>query len=97
MTKVRWLLQEQDHGVLTDDERTTSEEVPYSPSSLHDEVNRNEEDQNSNSGYEIPVDAAEEHLYEQVGNKESSPGYNELDQTKRDKDDGASYQKLLDE
>ena len=95
MTKVRWLLQEQVHGVLTDDERTASEEIPYSPPSVHDVVNRNQEDEDSNSGYEIPVDTAEEHLYEEVGNKESSPGYTELDQTKREKDDGASYQKLL--
>ena len=95
MTKVRWLLQEQDHGVLIDDERTTSEEIPYSPPSIHDVVNRNQEYENSNSGYEIPVDTAEEHLYEEVGNKESSPGYTVLDQTKREKDDDASYQKLF--
>ena len=90
-------MQEQDHGIVIGDERLSYEEVPDSPTSVQDVVNRNQEYENSYSGYEIPVDTAEEHLYEEVGNKESFPGYTELEQTKREKDDGASYQKLLGE
>ena len=82
-------------------DESSYELVPDSSPSVYAELKRNQENTNDNtyqkllkpaSDYVIP---AENHSYEEVGKKKSPPEYTELDQTKREKDDSASYQKLL--
>ena len=98
------LLQEQDRGVPVDDETTPYEEVQNSSSSAYAELNRNQNANADNtyqklvkrdSNYVIPNHDDEEPSYEDVEKKKSPPGYTDLNETKRVKDDDEGYQKLV--
>ena len=82
------------------------EEVPNSSSPVYTELNRNREDENENdktyqkllkhdSDYVIPNDGDGEPSYEEVGKKKTPPGYTDLNETKRVKDDDEAYQKIV--
>ena len=98
-------LQEQGRRVTTDDGASPYEVVRLSPCSGYAELNRNPEyarpsDEKyqkllkHDSDYVIPLDDHKESLHEKVEKKKSLPAYTGLDQTKRELDNNALYQKL---
>lgn len=98
-------LLKRDSDYVIPNDVSSHEVVTNSSSSVYAELNRNQEDENesdntyqkllnADSDYVVPNDGHGETSYEELGKKKSPPGYAELDQTKRETDDDASYQKL---
>ena len=99
------LIQEPDYSAA-DNGTEPYEEVQISPPSVYAELDRNRQDKATNdatyqkllkrdSNYTIPNHTEAEPSYEEVGKIKTTPGYKELDNTKRVQDDSACYQKLI--
>ena len=88
----------------TDDVETESYDDVSTP---YTELNRNTEDNETtddktyqqllknDSDYVIPAEDHVESPYEETGQTKSPPGYTELDNTTREPEEDASYQKLI--